>query len=224
MMNVLVFLPIGTVAVSNSGWLARAMENMTPGVITDLLPNGSANGVFTVVASLVANSEAIFAFLVAAVVAALMSSLDSQINASAAVAVNDVYTPLSKNPSEKTRLRVSMFTSLLVTFVGIQAAFLFAQYGTIYEAHVAFHSVVTPPMVTVIFLGIFWQRFSSRAAVLTFVLGAAFIFLGIEYPQIFVQPFSHGIEYVEAKPWSYIRALYNVVACTSIGSIVTLLT
>ena len=41
MMNVLVFLPIGTVAVSNSGWLARAMENMTPGVITDLLPNGS---------------------------------------------------------------------------------------------------------------------------------------------------------------------------------------
>ena len=224
MMNVLVFLPIGTVAVSNSGWLARAIENMTPGVITNLLPNGSANGVFTVVASLVANSEAIFAFLVAAVVAALMSSLDSQINASAAVAVNDVYTPLSKNPSEKTRLRVSMFTSLLVTFVGIQAAFLFAQYGTIYEAHGAFHSVVTPPMVTVIFLGIFWQRFSSRAAVLTFVLGAAFIFLGIEYPQIFVQPFSHGIEYVEAKPWSYIRALYNVVACTSIGIIVTLLT
>ena len=117
-----------------------------------------------------------------------------------------------------------MFTSLLVTFVGIQAAFLFAQYGTIYEAHGAFHSVVTPPMVTVIFLGIFWQRFSSRAAVLTFVLGAAFIFLGIQYPQIFVQPFSHGIEYVEAKPWSYIRALYNVVACTSIGIIVTLLT
>ena len=107
MMNVLVFLPIGTVAVSNSGWLARAIENISPGLITDLLPNGNANGVFTVVASLVANSEAIFAFLVAAVVAALMSSLDSQINASAAVAVNDVYTPLSKNPSEKTRLRVS---------------------------------------------------------------------------------------------------------------------
>ena len=50
-----------------------------------------------------------------------------------------------------------------------------------------------------------------------------FIFLGIEYPQIFVQPFSHGIEYVEAKPWSYIRALYNVFACTLIGVIVTLL-
>ena len=98
------------------------------------------------------------------------------------------------------------------------------RYGTIYEAHGAFHSVVTPPMVTVIFLGIFWQRFSSRAAVLTFIIGAAFIFLGIQYPQIFVQPFSHGIEYVEAKPWSYIRALYNVVACTSIGIIVTLLT
>ena len=221
MMNVLVFLPIGTVAVSNSGWIARAITNTSPDVIAETI---NPNGVFTVVAGIVSGSEVIFAFLVAAVVAALMSSLDSQINASAAVAVNDIYTPLSKNPSEKTRLRVSMLTSLLVTFIGIQAAFLFSKYGTIYEAHGAFHSVVTPPMVTVIFLGIFWQRFSSRAAVLTFIFGAIFIMLGIEYPKTFVQPFSHGIEFVEAKPWSYIRALYNVVACVSIGIIVTLCT
>ncbi len=220
-MNVLVFLPIGTIAVSNSGWVARAIANTSPDVIAETT---NPNGIFTVVAGIVSGSEAIFAFLVAAVVAALMSSLDSQINASAAVAVNDIYTPLSKNPSEKTRLRVSMFTSLLVTFIGIQAAFLFSKYGTIYEAHGAFHSVVTPPMVTVIFLGIFWKRFSSRAAVLTFILGGIFILLGIEYPKTFVQPFSHGIEFVEEKPWSYIRALYNVFACVSIGIIVTLFT
>jgi len=220
-MNVLVFLPIGTIAVSNSGWVARAIANTSPDVIAETT---NPNGIFTVVAGIVSGSEAIFAFLVAAVVAALMSSLDSQINASAAVAVNDIYTPLSKNPSEKTRLRVSMFTSLLVTFIGIQAAFLFSKYGTIYEAHGAFHSVVTPPMVTVIFLGIFWKRFSSRAAVLTFIVGAIFIMLGIEYPKTFVQPFSHGIEFVDAKPWSYIRALYNVFACVSIGIIVTLFT
>ena len=220
-MNVLVFLPIGTIAVSNSGWVARAIANTSPDVIAETT---NPNGIFTVVAGIVSGSEAIFAFLVAAVVAALMSSLDSQINASAAVAVNDIYTPLSKNPSEKTRLHVSMFTSLLVTFIGIQAAFLFSKYGTIYEAHGAFHSVVTPPMVTVIFLGIFWKRFSSRAAVLTFILGGIFILLGIEYPKTFVQPFSHGIEFVEAKPWSYIRALYNVFACVSIGIIVTLFT
>ncbi len=220
-MNVLVFLPIGTIAVSNSGWVARAIANTSPDVIAETT---NPNGIFTVVAGIVSGSEAIFAFLVAAVVAALMSSLDSQINASAAVAVNDIYTPLSKNPSEKTRLHVSMFTSLLVTFIGIQAAFLFSKYGTIYEAHGAFHSVVTPPMVTVIFLGIFWKRFSSRAAVLTFILGGIFILLGIEYPKTFVQPFSHGIEFVEEKPWSYIRALYNVFACVSIGIIVTLFT
>lgn len=219
--NVLVLLPIATVAVSNSGWIARAITNTSPDIIAETT---NPNGIFTVVAGIVSGSEAIFAFLVAAVVAALMSSLDSQINASAAVAVNDIYTPLSKNPSEKTRLRVSMFTSLLVTFIGIQAAFLFSKYGTIYEAHGAFHSVVTPPMVTVIFLGIFWKRFSSRAAVLTFVVGAIFILLGIEYPKTFVQPFSHGIEFVEEKPWSYIRALYNVFACVSIGIIVTLFT
>ena len=221
MMNVLVFLPLGTLAVSNSGWIARAITNTSPEVIAE---TANPNGIFTIVAGIVASSEAVFAFLVAAVVAALMSSLDSQINASTAVAVNDVYTPLSKNPSEKTKLRISMFTSLFVTFIGIQAAFLFSKYGTIYEAHGAFHSIVTPPMVTVIFLGIFWQRFSSRAAILTFVLGAIFIYLGVLYPKLFVQPFSHGIEFIEAKPWSYIRALYNVVACVAIGVVVTLLT
>ena len=221
MMNVLVFLPLGTLAVSNSGWIARAITNTSPDVIAE---TANPNGIFTIVAGIVAGSEAVFAFLVAAVVAALMSSLDSQINASTAVAVNDVYTPLSKNPSEKTKLRISMFTSLFVTFIGIQAAFLFSKYGTIYEAHGAFHSIVTPPMVTVIFLGIFWQRFSSRAAILTFVLGAIFIYLGVLYPKLFVQPFSHGIEFIEAKPWSYIRALYNVVACVAIGVVVTLLT
>ena len=221
MMNVLVFLPLGTLAVSNSGWIARAITNTSPDVIAE---TANPNGIFTIVAGIVASSEAVFSFLVAAVVAALMSSLDSQINASTAVAVNDVYTPLSKNPSEKTKLRISMFTSLFVTFIGIQAAFLFSKYGTIYEAHGAFHSIVTPPMVTVIFLGIFWQRFSSRAAILTFVLGAIFIYLGVLYPKLFVQPFSHGIEFIEAKPWSYIRALYNVVACVAIGVVVTLLT
>ena len=221
MMNVLVFLPLGTLAVSNSGWIARAITNTSPDVIAE---TANPNGIFTIVAGIVAGSEAVFAFLVAAVVAALMSSLDSQINASTAVAVNDVYTPLSKNPSEKTKLRISMFTSLFVTFIGIQAAFLFSKYGTIYEAHGAFHSIVTPPMVTVIFLGIFWQRFSSRAAILTFILGAIFIYLGVLYPKLFVQPFSHGIEFIEAKPWSYIRALYNVVACVAIGVVVTLLT
>ena len=221
MMNVLVFLPLGTLAVSNSGWIARAITNTSPDVIAE---TANPKGIFTIVAGIVAGSEAVFAFLVAAVVAALMSSLDSQINASTAVAVNDVYTPLSKNPSEKTKLRISMFTSLFVTFIGIQAAFLFSKYGTIYEAHGAFHSIVTPPMVTVIFLGIFWQRFSSRAAILTFILGAIFIYLGVLYPKLFVQPFSHGIEFIEAKPWSYIRALYNVVACVAIGVVVTLLT
>ena len=99
MMNVLVFLPLGTLAVSNSGWIARAITNTSsPDVIAE---TANPNGIFTIVAGIVASSEAVFAFLVAAVVAALMSSLDSQINASTAVAVNDVYTPLSKNPSEK---------------------------------------------------------------------------------------------------------------------------
>ena len=45
--------------------------------------------------------------------------------------------------------------------------------------------------------------------------------LGARYPEIFIAPFDHGIEMNPNHPYSYIRALYNLVVCIGVGFFVT---
>ena len=50
------------------------------------------------------------------------------------------------------------------------------------------------------------------------------MWIGSKYPQIFISPFDHGIEYDSDRPYSYIRALYNTLVCAGSGVLVGLLT
>ena len=45
--------------------------------------------------------------------------------------------------------------------------------------------------------------------------------LGASFPSILIAPFDHGIEMNPSHPYTYIRALYNLVVCTGVGVIVT---
>ena len=97
-------------------------------------------------------------------------------------------------------------------------------FPTLYEAHGFFHSTMTPPLVVAIFLGIFWRRYNTPAAVATFLGGALLMVIGSKYPEIFISPFDHGIEFNPDRPYSYIRALYNTFVCAGSGVVVGLLT
>ena len=219
--NVLILLPISTIVVSNAGWVGKAISIITPekwDTATHL------DHVFTQVAYLITGSEVIFAFVIAAVAAALMSTVDTLINAVAAVVINDVYRPLVKDKDDKHYLKVAMIVSAGATAVGAGSTVFFNNFPTLYEAHGFFHSTMTPPLVVAIFLGIFWRRYSTPAAFATFLGGALLMWIGSEYPQIFISPFDHGIEFNPERPYSYIRALYNTFACAASGVIVGLLT
>ena len=41
--------------------------------------------------------------------------------------------------------------------------------------------------------------------------------LGARYPGILIAPFDHGIEMNQSHPYSYIRALYNIVVCLGVA-------
>lgn len=219
--NILVLLPISTIVVSNAGWVGKAISIVTP-------ENWNAaiklDHVFTQVASLVTSSEVVFAFIIAAVAAALMSTVDTLINAVAAVVINDVYRPIVKDKSDKHYLRVAMIVSALTTLVGAISVTFFNNFPTLYEAHGFFHSTMTPPLVIAIFLGIFWKRYTTSAAIATFVAGAVLMWLGAKFPGTLIAPFDHGIEMDPEHPYSYIRALYNTFVCLGAGVVVGLLT
>ena len=225
--NILFILPLSAVVVGNAGWLGKAISIADPSVVS---PDTSPDQIFVVVANIVA-SPGIFGFIMAALSAALMSTVDTLINATAAIFINDVYRPInrflnsgdkSSTVSDRDELIAARWASVAITALGVIAVLAFKNFPTVYEAHGYFHSTLTPPLVVAIFLGVFWKKFSPAGVITTFVGGVALMIIGARYPGVFIAPFDHGIEMNPNRPYSYIRALYNTLACISVGLLVTL--
>ena len=224
--NILFVLPLSAIVVGNAGWLGKAISTLSPDIIS---PNTSPDEIFVVVASIV-TSPGVFGFVMAALTAALMSTVDTLINATAAIFVNDVYRPLMKyfrkshsdnKARDKAELFAARLTSIAITAAGVLSVLAFVQFPTVYEAHGYFHSTLTPPLVVAIFMGVFWKRFSPAGVITTFLGGVVLMILGARYPEMLIGPFDHGIEMNPNRPYSYIRALYNLVVCVGVGLFVT---
>ncbi|MCW8806019.1 MAG: sodium:solute symporter family protein, partial [Ignavibacteriaceae bacterium] len=67
--------------------------------------------------------------------------------------------------------------------------------------------------VVAVFLGIFWRRFTPAAVITSFLGGITLMIMGANHPHILIAPFAQGIEMDKVHPYTYIRALYNLVAC-----------
>jgi SSS family solute:Na+ symporter len=199
---VLVLMPLAAFAVSNAGWLGRAM------VSQGVLPSGvDPNQIFVRVANTVCK-PGVFGFVMAALTAALMSTIDTLINAVSAVAVNDVYKPyVAPNASDKHNLRVARIVSLVAAFLGIALVPVFASFKSIYVAHGSFTASITPPMVVTIVLGAYWRKFTPSAAFWTLFGGTMMVALSIAWP-VLITPFSHGVD--PSGGFKYMRALYGL--------------
>ena len=227
--NILFVLPLSAIVVGNAGWLVTAMSVMDPSIVS---PNTSPDEIFVVVASIV-TSPGIFGFIMAALTAALMSTVDTLINATAAIFVNDVYRPIMRylkkaysndKQKDKEELYAARVTSMVITAAGVLSVLAFIQFPTVYEAHGYFHSTLTPPLVVAIFLGVFWKRFTPAGVITTFLGGVVLMLLGARFPEIYISPFDHGIEMNPNRPYSYIRAFYNLIVCVGVGVFVTMTT
>jgi solute:Na+ symporter, SSS family len=226
--NILFMLPLSAIVVGNAGWIGKALSITSP----DLVPaNTSPDQIFVVVANIVA-IPGVFGFIMAALTAALMSTVDTLINATAAIYINDVYRPTKKffkskittrKITDKNELIAARYSSVVITVLGVLSVLAFKNFPTVYEAHGYFHSTLTPPLVVAIFLGLFWRKFTPAAVIATFVSGVALMILGLHDPNV-ITPFNHGIEMNVDHPYSYIRALYNMLVCVVVAILVTVTT
>ncbi len=213
---ILVLMPLATFAVSNAGWLGRAMQ--THG----LLPAGvNPEQIFVLVAGKVC-VPGLFGFVMAALTAALMSTIDTLINAVSSIAVNDVYRPhVKKDASDEHYLKVARIVSLFSALLGIALVPVFASFKSIYLAHGSFTASITPPMVITILLGAYWKRFTSSAAFWTLFGGSLIVAVSILWP-VLVTPFAHGVD--PSGGFMYTRALYGLAGSLMIGVVVSYLT
>ena len=168
----------------------------------------------------------VFGLVMAALTAALMSTVDTLITAISAIVVNDIYKPLKPNASDKSLLKIARISSVGIAIFGVLLVPVFQSFGSIYSAHGAFTAAITPPLVITLLLGVFWKRFSTKAAIITMLLGLSVIFWSILQPEI-ITPFAHGVPMKEAKEgflagkdqYKFMRGFFGISICLGIGLI-----
>ncbi len=216
---------IAVVAVAGAGWLGKVME------ARGLIPSDSdPNTVFVLVASILCH-PGLFGLIMAALTAALMSTADTLINATSAVAVNDIWKVYVKpKATDKQSLRMARYVSLGAAFIGVIIVPVYASFQSIYAAHAAFTAMVSPPLAVALMFGAFWRRFTTRAAFLTITLGIAAMALSVVFPDV-LAPFAFGIEKAggsgldgHLQSYFFVRALYGFVICGTIGIVTAYLT
>jgi SSS family solute:Na+ symporter len=210
---ILILAPLAAIATSCGGWIAKALVN-----------NGEmqieASDSFVKAAHFLC-SPGVFGFVLAALTAALMSTADTLINAVSAIFVNDIWRPYIKTrSSDKHYLRVARITSLCAAGMGLALVPIFMR-DTIYGAHSMFTAAVTPPVLTAIFLGIIWKRYTPAAAFVTITGGAALIGLSFIWSDLLVGPFDFGMG---PDSYKFMRALFGLLAAGALGVSVTLFT
>lgn len=222
--NVLVCLPLSAITVGVAGWIAKAIitkqksiGSALPGYET-LTVTDTYNVFINVAFEVLKQHELLLGLVIAALLAALMSTVDTLINASAAIGVYDIYKPLVQpNKSEKHYLRVARFASGIVIGISLLlVVWFFQQKGTLMSIHYKGIMTIIPPVVTTVFIALFWRRFDAFSAVLAMVIGgSATVLTGI-----FPEPVMHLREFfmgAESGDPIYFRAVFGVVLTTAVG-------
>ena len=218
--NVLLLMPLCAVAVSNAGWLGKAMVGL--GILPADVPS---TDIFVKVSQLI-TVPGVFGLIMAALTAAMMGAAATYINGASAIMVNDVWKPfLFPNRTDKHYLKTARVFAVCATLVGIALVPVFNSFHSVYRAHASFTAAITPPMVITIFLGILWKKFTPKAAFSTMIFGIAIMFLSLNAHIIpfTVAPLAklHG---VGPEGYVFMRAFFGIIVCAVIGVGVSLFT
>lgn len=206
---VMVLMPLACVAIANSGWIGRAL------VAQGRIPaDTDPNSIFIVVAGML-TKPGVFGLILAALTAALMSTIDTLITAVCAIFVNDIWRPFVRPDEEDAHyLAVARAAAIGATVIGVLLVPVFAQEKSIYVAHGKFIASVTPAMIVVILLSVFWKRFTAPAAFWTLILGSALTAASAWYPGM-IAPVAHGVD--PSGGYKFMRAFFGILSALAIG-------
>ena len=229
--NVIVTLPFSAIIVGAVGWIAKSLivkQAAVGGALEGLDPVHIENTFHTFIVitweTLHQNSW-LFGFVIAALTAALMSTIDTLINACAAIGIYDIYKPLIKpDADDRHYLKAARWASAIATVIGVLLVVWFAQQkGSLMQIHYKGIMVIIPSIVTTIFLGVFWKRFTAPAACISMLVGAVFTLLTNWYPD-WIDPLSKFVCGPENDIYIYMRAMFGMAVTGVVGVVVTLIT
>ena len=159
---------------------------VVPGIVAYLMnmdPSGeitraSADGSFFSDAGTVINDNAapwlikefvpagLKGLVVAALAAAIVSSVASMLNSTATIFTMDIYKPyFQKKASEKGLVRVGRITATVALVIAIIIAPQLASLGQVFQYIQEYTGVVSPGILAVFMLGLFWRKTTNNAAI-----------------------------------------------------------
>ncbi len=104
--------------------------------------------------------------VLAALAAAIVSSLASMLNSTSTIFTMDIYKPLTKNrTSEKGLVTVGRITALVALIIAVILAPFLENFGQAFQLIQEWTGIVSPGILAIFILGLFWKRTSTTAAV-----------------------------------------------------------
>ncbi len=229
--NLLVTLPVSAVIVGAVGWIGKSLinkQNAMGGALEGInyIQIDNTFHTFVIVCwETVSQNPWIFGFVIAALMAALMSTIDTLINACAAICIYDLYKPLVKpEATDEHYLKAARWASIITTFIGLVLVIWFnLQSGSLMSIHYKGIMIIIPAIVTTIFLGAFWRKFTPVAACTSMVLGSAITVLTVWKPSM-IDGLAWFVSGPENGSYIYLRALFGMGVSAVIGIVVSLFT
>ncbi len=115
--------------------------------------------------------------VVAALAAAIVSSLASMMNSISTIFTMDIYRQYFKqDASERETVNVGRITALVAIVIGIIVAFALRNEKGIFNVIQEYTGLVSPGILAVFMLGLFWKKATNRAALWGAVLSIVFAF------------------------------------------------
>ncbi|MCB0390780.1 MAG: sodium:solute symporter family protein [Bdellovibrionales bacterium] len=222
--NVLVTLPLSAVIVGAVGWIGKSLihkQNVLGSALQgyNFIEIDNTFHTFIVICwETVYQNPWIFGFIIAALMAALMSTIDTLINACAAIGIYDLYKPLYKpEATDEHYLKAARIASIITTVIGTLLVIWFNQQkGSLMSIHYKGIMIIIPAIVTTIFLGAFWRKFTPVAACTSMILGSLITVLTVWYPSI-IDGLAWFVSGPENGVYIYMRALFGMGVTAIIG-------
>jgi len=107
----------------------------------------------------------------AALLAAAMQTCSAALNSAATLIAYDVVKRYRAQTTDHSLVFIGKVTTVVATIGAILFSPVFGNYPTIFEGLNKMISDVAPPITAVFLFGVFWEKASSKAAFITFVVG-----------------------------------------------------
>ncbi|MCH8494279.1 MAG: sodium/sugar symporter [Balneolales bacterium] len=114
----------------------------------------------------------------AALIAAIASSLASMTNSTATIFTLDIYKiHFNKEASEKNMVRTGRIVSFIALLIAVMVAPMLADFGQAFQFIQEFTGFVSPGVVAIFMLGLFWKRATANGALWAAILTIPLSFL-----------------------------------------------